>query len=209
MLMVILGILAGNIAYAQPPKPSPRNVVKLNPLSLFVATLNVQAERRIGDRFSVQLGANAGAPALDIYAKMLPAPIHYKFVGLTPELRYYLSFEKRQVPNGPYLGAYLRFQRVQKRYGIQAYDPDSLQDRPIEVRVSHNVLAGGFLVGYQFIFKNHLILDLFIGPRYGRATSKYQTLCEGCDGDERTAAKPGIHYSGIDLRAGIAFGYGF
>jgi hypothetical protein len=190
-------------------KEAPATVLKLNPLSLLVATGNVQIERRLGDRFSGQFGINFGRPKLKVYAPNLLKPVQYTLFTLTPEIRYYISFQKRQVPRGPYLAAYLRFHRVGKQYEIIAYDPDQFQNVLVEAHVRTTAFGGGFLLGYQFFFKDHFGLDLFIGPKYGHANSNYEYECPNCDGDERTAEKPGISYSGLDIRAGVGIGYGF
>lgn len=207
-LLIISGI-GGTQLPAQNAPTGPANIVKLNPLSLGVATLNVQYERRISTRFSGQIGFHMGRPKVGVYAEVLPEPIQYGLIGITPELRYYLSFQKRAVPRGPYLAAYLRFQAVKMNYGIMAYDPDDFQDLPVMVTAHKRAVAGGFLLGYQFIISEHLGIDLFIGPRYGHAASKYAVSCPTCDGDERMAAKPGMRFDGLDLRAGVAVGYAF
>lgn len=198
------------LAHTQGTKPTgPATVLKINPLSLGVATINLQAEHRISQRFSGQLGFQAGRPKVGVFAESLPEPIQYTIIGLTPELRYYLSFQKRAVPRGPYIGTYLRAQSVRMYYGILAYDPDTFQDLNVDVSVRRLAIAGGFLLGYQFLIKQRFALDLFIGPRYGYAKSKYTTTCPTCDGNERMAAKPGMRFDGLDLRAGIAVGYAF
>jgi hypothetical protein len=197
-------------ASAQPsPTESPKLVLKLNPLSILVSTFNIQAEKPLNERFSGQIGLQIGAPTLQIFAPNLAEPVDYLVLGLTPELRYYISFHKRAVPRGAYLGAYLRMQHVRKQYGILAYDPDYFQNRAVIVTAQINALSGGFLLGYQFLIKNRLALDIFVGPRYGSAASAITIECPGCDGDERTAARAGMEFDGLDLRGGIGIGYAF
>ena len=211
-LMFLLPAAIGFHGVAKAQKPiseSPGMVLKINPLSLFVSTFNVQMERRLGTRFSGQIGFAVGAPTVAVYSPNLPEPIDYKLIGLTPELRYFLAFQRRQVPHGPYLGTYLRLQHVKKSYGIVAYDPDIFQEVNAEVNVNINSLNVGFVVGYQFFIKKRLAIDLFVGPRYGFAKSVYTMQCAGCDGDESVAQKPGMRFDGLDLRAGVGVGYGF
>lgn len=209
LCLLIIGGIGGTQAPAQKAPSGPANVIKINPLSLGVATLNLQFERRISTRFTGQIGFHIGRPKVGVYAEVLPEPIQYGLIGLTPELRYYLSFQKRAVPRGPYLATYLRFQSVKMTYDILAYDPDDFQDIPVMVTASKRAVAGGFLLGYQFIISEHLGIDIFIGPRYGHARSRYQLSCPTCDGDERMAARPGMRFDGLDLRAGVAVGYAF
>lgn len=188
---------------------SPGTILKINPLSIFVTTLNVQLEQRLTTRFSGQLGIAFGGPTVSVYSPNLPEPIDYVLFGITPELRFYLSFQKREVPRGPYLGTYLRMQKVRKRYTVSAYDPDDFQEKQTVVTYQIGSAAGGFVLGYQFFIKKRIAIDIFLGPRYSFANSVFAIDCETCDGDERPALKPGMTFDGLDLRAGIGIGYGF
>jgi hypothetical protein len=189
--------------------PPPVTVLKTNPFSFIVECFNIQVERSIGSRFSGQVGLMAAGPSLTIHAESLPEPIHYTILGLTPEFRYYFTFLKHPAPRGPYLASYLRLQHVQQRYQILALDPDQGENILVDAAVNRNILAGGFLVGCQLLIKQHFSIDGFMGPRYGRSLSNYRYSCQGCDGDERPIAKPGLPFQGIELRAGICVGYGF
>jgi hypothetical protein len=188
---------------------SPDLVLKVNPLSFVVSTFNIQAEKPFNERFSGQLGFQFGSPKVSVYALNLLEPVKYQLIGLTPEMRYYVSFAKKHLPQGAYLGAYLRLQHVRKEYRILAYDPDTFQDRMVDVTVKINAFAGGFVLGYQFVVKRVFYVDVFMGPRYGAAASRLSVGCAGCDGDERNASRPGLDFDGMDLRAGIGIGYGF
>lgn len=208
LCLLCLSLGKPSLAQGQAAPPG-KNVVKINPLSLVVSTFSIQAERRLGTRFSGLVGGQLGWPKLSIFAPNLIAPIAYRIAGITPELRYYFSFLKRPVPKGPYLGVFLRYQRIRKEYSVTAYDPDRFQDVTVEVLAGIHAVSGGFLLGYQFVVGQHLSLDLFIGPKYGQAYAHYQILCPGCNGNERMAAKPGLQFDGIDIRAGLGVGYAF
>jgi hypothetical protein len=206
---VLLVLLPGTAVAQKPLVESPGTIVKINPMSLFVKTCNLQIEQRLSTRFSAQLGIAFGGPTVNVYSPNLPKPIDYTLVGITPEFRYFLSFQRRQVPRGSYLGAYLRVQRVNKSYEVIAYDPDYFHEVPAEVDIRINSLGGGFVVGYQFFLKKRVAIDIFMGPRYSFAKTQYAIGCPSCDGDELTAQRPGMTFDGLDLRAGVGLGYGF
>jgi hypothetical protein len=188
---------------------SPRTILKINPLSIFVTTFNVQVEHRLSTRFSGQVGFAVGGPTVSVYSPNLIEPIDYTLIGITPEIRYYLSFQKREVPRGPYLGTYLRFQKARKSYPVIAYDPDFFQEKETEVTYRIKSAGGGFVLGYQFFIKKRIAVDLFLGPKYSFAKAHFAIECPTCDGDERPALKPGMTFDGLDLRAGLSVGYGF
>jgi Protein of unknown function (DUF3575) len=207
--LFFLGLPSPLFTQSAIPAPPTLMVLKTNPLSFIVEGFNVQVERSFGARFSGQIGLMAASPSLTIHAESLPEPIHYTILGLTPEFRYYFTFLKRPAPRGPYLASYLRLQHVQQRYQILALDPDRGENIPVDAAVTRHVLAGGFLVGCQLLIKRRFSIDGFMGPRYGRSFSNYRYSCQGCNGDERPIAKPGLPFQGIELRAGICIGYAF
>lgn len=207
LLILLLSFCALGIMAQQ--RDATPNVIKINPLSLMIGAGNLQFEHKFSKRFSAQMGIMVGAPKLRVFAEKLAQPIGYKVMGITPEIRYYLSFAKRAPPSGVYIGAYLRLQHVSERYNTHVYNPDAFQNVDVAVTISRNVFAGGFLIGYQFLIKEQFALDLFIGPRYGSASSHYILDCAACNGDEKLNAKVGLRFDGMDLRAGIGVGYAF
>ena len=185
------------------------NTVKINPLSLGVLTLNVQGERQLNDRFSAQMGAFLGGTSLSIYADELPEGIKYRWWGLTPELRYFISFNRMDVPKGFYVAPFLRFQRVREAFKGEAHDPDTKLILAGDVDLRRNSIGGGFMLGYQLITARNFVLDLYMGPKYSSANSKIEFSCSTCNGNEVLINQPGLHFDGIEIRAGLSLGFAF
>lgn len=186
-----------------------QTVIKLNPLSLFVGTANVKVERRLSSRFTAQLGLHIGGSRLKYKADSLPHGIHYFLTGITPEFRYYIAFNRVANPKGLYVGAFCRYVYASERYPSYAQDPDA----PAPVRgvalLKRNVVALGFMVGYQWISKQGFTVDVFIGPQYSSSATRRRVICGTCDGNERPIGHPGIQFDGIGPRAGMGLGYAF
>lgn len=186
-----------------------RNTFKLNPLSVFVLTANFQIERQINERFSFQFGAFAGGTSLGVLATELPNGVRYRWWGLTPELRYFISFNRMEVPTGFYVAPFLRLQHANRQFPGEAFDPDTQTNLAGNAILRTNSFGGGFLLGYQFITKTNFVLDLFMGPKYSSANSKVNFECTGCNGNETLNNSPGLKFDGIEPRAGIGLGFAF
>ena len=205
MLLLTLGLHLHAAAQVSGPK----TVVKLNPLSLFVATANVKVERRLSTRFSAQLGLHLGGPRLKYKADSLPHGIHYFFAGITPEFRYYVAFNRVANPKGLYVGSFCRFVYARERYASLATDPDVPGTVSGVAVLKRHVIALGFTVGYQWISKQGFTVDLFIGPQYSTSNTKRRMICSTCDGNERPIGHPGLRFDGIGPRTGLGLGYAF
>jgi hypothetical protein len=187
----------------------PRHVVKLNPLSLAILTLNAKLERRLNERFSGQVGVYVGAPRLKYKADSLPRGIQYFMLGITPELRFHVNFNHRPNPSGAFVAAYCKYTFVKERYASLAYEPDDPGTIITPARIRRHVGSLGFLIGYQFLFKERFALDLYIGPQYSASATLREATCRDCDGDEALIGRPGLRFDGVEPRAGIAVGYAF
>lgn len=188
---------------------TPLNVLKINPLSLAILTFNAKIERCFSERFSGQLGIYLGAPRLKYHADSLPRGIQYVMLGITPELRFHPNFNRRSNPKGLFVAAYCKYAYVKEQYPSFAYDPDSLGTITATAQLRRHVASLGFLLGYQFLFKNRFALDLFIGPQYSASKTARNVACTDCDGDEQLIGRPGLRFDGIEPRAGICIGYAF
>lgn len=189
---------------------SPRlNVVKVNPLSIFASTFNARWEHGLGDRFSLLLGAHVGAPKLHFNADLTADGIRYFLLGVTPELRYYISFVKNKPPKGLYASTHLRLAYVRQRFMGLVYEPGNLAQFEAAVLTRRKVISFGFLVGYQFLIKGRLAIDAFIGPQYSSSVPAYEIQCPTCDGDERVLGSPGLRFDGVEPRGGLSVGYAF
>lgn len=138
LLWMFLGIVVQS--YAQ------KNVIKVNILSPIVRTANFSYERAISDESSLQLGvfytgANSGDVKLNGWA-------------VTPEYRFYLS--STPAPNGLYVAPWVRYQNMKaKEEGDATFVSGTLTS-----------FGGGIVIGRQWIFKERVSMDIFIGPQY-------------------------------------------
>lgn len=140
----------------------PKNVFKVNPLSLGVLTASVAYERAFSPTMSGQLGFFYTFPVITI------ASTQFGGFGITPEFRYYLSMN--EAPRGFYLAPYLRYQRFKLTYTSE--DPESYQTG----KGTFTAFGGGVLIGKQWIMSNDRIsLDVFVGPAFNSFNFKAET----------------------------------
>jgi hypothetical protein len=156
-----------------------QNVVKVNIFSPLVRTGSLFYERALSENKSLQLGVFFTGMKLD--------NTRFSGYGITPEFRYYLS--STDAPKGVYLGSYLRFQSF------------SLKDETSSAKGTHTSLGGGLLIGRQWIFKDKISLDAFIGPGYNGGKTEVES---GENQEFETGA-----ISGFTVRPGLTLGYKF
>lgn len=156
-----------------------QNVIKINILAPIVKTLNLQYERALNDNSSLQLGL--------FYTAFSSGDTKFSGFGITPEYRFYLS--ETPAPQGVYIAPFLRYQSF------------SLEDEETDSEGDFKAFGGGVILGKQWIFKEKILLDIFIGPAYysGSVDAK-----SGDDDDFETGA-----FDGFGVRTGICFGFRF
>ena len=201
--------LSPNGPISTAPTDGPGNVIKLNPLSLFATTLNIKYERRISQRFSGQIGFHIGQPRSKYRADSLERGIRYFFVGIAPEFRYYIAFNRIANPKGLFVASFARYTFVKEHYSSFGIEPGIPGLLVGNARLERHVVSLGFLLGYQFMFKKKVSLDVFIGPQYNSSSTKREFACSVCSANAYTVGRPGIRYDGVGLRSGIAVGYAF
>jgi hypothetical protein len=157
-----------------------KNAVKINPLSLFLATGNVSYERAVSENQSFQLGL--------FYTGVGISDLKYSGLGITPEYRFYIAGHK-QVMNGVYVAPFLRYQNF------------SIKDKSTDDKVSFTSMGGGALLGWEKTWGSGFVLDIFIGPSYNSGKIK-----EDVDEEDWDVAS-GI--DGFTLRTGITLGFSF
>lgn len=124
-----------------------KNVLKVNTLSLFLATGSIFYEHKLSDGVSGQLGlAYMGVKIQDT-----------KFTGviLTPEVRLY---PRKNAIDGFYIAPYLRYQNFTLQSGVN--------------KGSLSSMGGGLLFGRQWITRSGFTMDLFFGGHYGSSSVK-------------------------------------
>ena len=176
LTILLVFILASFITYSQ------SNAVKLNPLSLFVATGNLSYERVVSEKGSVQLGF--------FYSGIKVQTFRFSGWGITPEYRFYIT---STAPEGFYVAPYFRY----SSFSIT----ESSIDPPSKASIA--VMSGGAVVGWQFVIKEKMTLEGFIGPKLSTISS-FNVQSGNLTVDEIPAFG-----GGFGVRAGMNIGFAF
>lgn len=170
--LVVCLMAAANTVQAQ-------NVVKINILSPIVKTFNISYERAINENSSFQLGFFYSGWSNDL--------TKFNGFGITPEYRFYLS--QTSAPEGVYAAPFLRYQKF------------TLEDKEFsDDSADFSAFGGGVVIGKQWVFKEKITLDIFLGPAY------YSGKVSGESGDTTWDTDA---FDGFGLRTGINFGFKF
>lgn len=204
--ITLLGLLFGFGALHAQDK---RVAIKINPLSLFAITGNVQAEFFITPKMSAQLGVFYGQLQTGFGGGGATSKIKYNWLGVTPEFRYYFGVGQVASQAGLYVAGFARYRSVALNYQGDAYDPDSQTYVSGDVKGKVSAVGGGILVGYQLMTKGGFVFDSYIGPQFSSARFDASVNCVGCNGNETVSESAGLNFSGPGLRFGIALGYAF
>lgn len=188
---------------------SQSTVVKINPLSLFIITGNLQVEHALNEKMSLQLGGFFGGVNLNLGADAASGGVSYQWFGITPEFRYYATNKTKDAPRGLYFAPFVRYRGVRLKWEADAFDPDTGTNIGVDVTSKINAIGGGVLLGYQFLFGDVFALDLFLGPQFSSANASVTATCDNCDGDETFSEDVGLGFGGVGVRAGIAIGIAF
>lgn len=155
------------------------NAIKINPLSLFIATGNVSYERAVNQTQSAQLGL--------YYSGMSMGGLKYSGFGITPEYRFYIAGQ-RQALNGVYAAPFVRYRSY------------TLSDKETSDEASLSSIGGGATIGWQKASSSGFVFDLFIGPSYNKLKFKNETDEEEFDTELG---------NGLGVRAGFTLGFAF
>jgi hypothetical protein len=174
LLVLLLAVIASS-AFSQKA-----NVIKINIFSPIVKTFNIQYEHKVKADASVQLGF--------FYTGFSVGDTRFSGIGITPEYRFYLS--DTEAPQGVYLAPFLRYQNF------------TLTDSPSLAEASLSNFGGGVIIGKQWIFKEKIALDIFIGPSYSSGTVNVKS------GSSTTTFETGV-FNGFGIRTGLCLGFAF
>jgi hypothetical protein len=175
--VIIFGFLSTGSLKAQ------ENVVAINILSPIVSTINVKYERKLNAESSMQLGF--------YYTGASWSDTKFRGFGITPEYRFYLS--ATEAPNGVYVAPFLRYQNLT----VESDESDDFDTS----KGTLNNFGGGVVMGRQWVWKERITLDIFIGPSYVAGSVDVE---EGDEDDLATGA-----FNGFGIRTGITFGIAF
>jgi hypothetical protein len=156
------------------------SAIKINLLSPVARTINLAFERAISEDGSIQVGffytgAKIGDTKIDGF-------------GITPEYRIYLS--QSPAPNGFYVAPFLRYVN---------FKAENKTDNSTD-KATVTQFGGGVVVGRQWVFKERVTFDLFIGPKYQGTDIK---VTAGSD------SFSGSLFNNFGIRGGITLGLAF
>jgi hypothetical protein len=147
ILFIVVVLAVPSFSQEKSDVATEKNVLKINTLSLFLATGSVFYERKLSDLTSAQFGF--------CYMGVKIQDTKFSGIILTPEVRIY---PKKNAIDGFYIAPYLRYQNYTLQNGT---DKGSLSS-----------MGGGLLFGRQWIFKKGFVMDLFFGGHYGSSKVK-------------------------------------
>lgn len=154
------------------------NVVKINIFSPIVKTFNVAYEKKLNANSSGQLGF--------FYTGYSTGDTEFSGFGITPEYRFYLS--DTEAPQGVYVAPFVRYQSFK------------VEDKTLNNKGEFTAFGGGLIIGKQWIFKERVSLDIFIGPAYFSGDTKTTSGTNTFDTDA---------FDGFTVRTGLTLGIAF
>jgi hypothetical protein len=160
------------------------NVVKINIFSPIVKTFNMSYERKISATGSFQIGG--------FFTSYSPEGTSFSGFGVTPEYRFYLS--ESEAPAGVYVAPFLRYQNFKVE---NTFDSEVTKG-------TWSAFGGGVVIGKQWIFKEKISLDIFIGPQYNANADVKITSGSGSS----ESFDLGV-FDGFGIRTGLTLGFAF
>lgn len=175
---IVCCCLAVGLAMVNTSSYGQGNVVKINIFSPIVKTFNVAYEKKINATSSAQLGF--------FYTGYSTGDTKFSGFGITPEYRFYLS--DTEAPQGVYVAPFARYQSFK------------LEDKSLNNKGEFTAFGGGLIIGKQWIFKERVSLDIFIGPAYFTGDTKVTSGTNTFDTDA---------FDGFTIRTGLTLGIAF
>jgi hypothetical protein len=170
--LLLSGLLGSHQGYGQ------SNAVKVNILAPVVRTFSISYERKVSETGSAQLAF--------FYTGYSVSNTKFSGYGLTPEYRVYLS--EAGAINGFYVAPFLRYTNF------------NLKDETSNDDATLSAFGGGVLIGRQWVFKERVTLDLFLGPKYMSST---------LSGNSSNSSFKTDAFEGFGIRTGITLGVAF
>lgn len=176
---LILALVGSGAATAQ----AQSSALKLNLFSLAVNTGAVSFEQKTGDMTSFQLGA--------FYTGYSIGGTKLSGFGITPEYRFYVTGEALQ---GFYLAPYLRYQN------FNLTDDTNYGGSSTKNEASYSTFGGGVNLGYQWVFKQHIVLEPLLRVGYNKGSVNVKS-----GGDNYDLGS----FNGFSVLPGLNLGYAF
>lgn len=208
----------------------PKNVIRINPLSLIVNNYSLFYERALNnEEVSLQMGVNymtnTWSTGTRIDGTEYSGTLKNRGWGLTPEVRYYFLRDitkqkfKQPAPYGVYVAGFGRYMRNDFTFNFKANNINE------DLKFRTQVYAVGATIGAQGIIGKVVALDIFIGPDINYVSGKIVEYPEIklFEGDEiewidpniitnlmlKYVAKANVSTTFPAVRAGISAGIAF
>lgn len=130
-----------------------KNVIKINPISLAFGNINLSYQRAVAKSSAIQIGAN-------YWYKIFGTEV--SGYGIRGSYQFFLTSRTKYAPEGFYLGPQIGYNHLKERESESSGD----------IIDTASTLGVGLMLGYQWIWKSGMALDLGIGPMYVFATSE-------------------------------------
>lgn len=153
-VLLALGLIAGSAMAAS----AQTSALKINLFSLPVKTGSLFFEHATSDQSSAQLGV--------AFTAFSAGGTKFSGFSITPEYRFFLTGEAMQ---GFFLGPYLRYQN----YNLT--DEDTFFGSSQKNEATLNTFGGGVNLGYQWVFKQRVVLEPFLRTGYNAGSVKVKS----------------------------------
>ncbi|MFL5729097.1 MAG: DUF3575 domain-containing protein [Cytophagaceae bacterium] len=190
-----------------------KNVVKANLFGMFAGSYTLAYERVLNDKMSVQLSAGYRSyKYADITIGSINEKDSYSGPTVVGEFRYYVTNGSKDVPRGFYVAPFARYAKYTEKW---AYTDASSPSSNYSQKWSTTSIAGGVMLGYQWLIADVVSIDLFAGPQY--KTRSVSDITE-TDANGNTTTISASNYtfsntkgltSGVGPRVGLNVGVAF
>jgi hypothetical protein len=137
-------------SYAQDDGENLPNVIKVNPIALAFGNFNMSYQRALGKAHAVQIGAN-------YWYRIFGTDV--SGIGVRAGYQFFLTTRTKDAPEGFYIGPQVSFNSITEK----------------ETDTSVTAFGVGAMLGYQWVWKSGLCLDLGAGPIYQFASESETT----------------------------------
>jgi hypothetical protein len=193
-----------------------KNVVKLNLFGLFASSYTLAYERVLNDKMAVQLSVGYRSYNFaEVTIGTWNTKDTYAGPTIVGEFRYYVTNASKDVPRGFYVAPFVRYSSyTEKVESSDSSDPTN-NSYNYTTKWTTSSIAGGAMLGYQWLVADRVSLDVFAGPQYksrkvGDVTT---TWADGTtttyDGSNYVFANTKGLTSGAGVRVGFNIGFAF
>ncbi len=218
VILYFVSVICFSVVNAQEIK-APRNNLKANMLSPFYNSLNISYERMLSSKQkSIQIGLNY----MDFNGRLFTLADDYiseRVNGGSFTFEYRNMFGDNGFDN-IYIAPFMRILYYERNARYYNYDYNSISlpyTNVIHDKSSYLSLGIGAVVGKQFVVKDFITLDLFVGPAFQflimesrKATNETKNVpADVKSGTLLSERIPNKYLTGYGVRAGFNLGFLF